>query len=80
MEFRKVNSHVEVYNNKQFLFSADNIREAEEELKLHIKIRWLFVADSHLLRYTESLLTAVSESVSLNKSEIHQIAASATRM
>lgn len=33
-EFRNVRGHVEVYDNRgQFLFSADNEREAREELE-----------------------------------------------
>lgn len=33
-EFRNVRGHIEVYDNRgQFLFSADNEREAREELE-----------------------------------------------
>ncbi len=33
-EFRNVRGHIEVYDARgQFLFSADNVREAQEELE-----------------------------------------------
>lgn len=30
-EYRRVMEHIEVYENGEFIFSADNLKEAEEE-------------------------------------------------
>ena len=37
-EFRNINGHIEVYLNNTFLFSADTIREAIEELNKIVKL------------------------------------------
>lgn len=39
IEFRKVKEHIEVYQDGEFLVSADNLREAEQELRL-MGIQW----------------------------------------
>lgn len=31
--FKNINGHIEVYSDDEFLFAADNLAEAEEELK-----------------------------------------------
>ena len=33
IEFRHVMEHIEVYMNNEFMFSADNLSEAEKELE-----------------------------------------------
>lgn len=39
VEFKHVKEHIEVYKDGKFVVSADNLREAEQELK-EMKIRW----------------------------------------
>ena len=36
IEFRNVRGHIEVYIDGVFQFSADNLREAEQDLEAHL--------------------------------------------
>lgn len=40
-EFKQINGHIEVYINGDFIFSADNMQEARQELNTQCN-NWLF--------------------------------------